>query len=492
MNTLTKTKSPERQIPATQHNNGSVASKTLKITRTAGNTTDRLTGLPPAEFGACPDYSVSSVMVDAKQQFQTIEGFGGAFTEAAASTLFKMTPGQRKEIIDAYFDPESGHGYTMGRTHINSSDFSLGNYAYTEVAGDTELKHFSIERDTKEIIPMIRMAAQAAGGPLKIFASPWSPPAWMKTTGKMNQGGKLKPEYRETWARYYCRYIQEFAKEGIPIWGLTVQNEPEATQTWDSCIYTGEEERDFVRDYLGPVLHDEDLEHVNLIIWDHNRDRMFERAKAVLDDPEAAKYVWGTGFHWYMTDSFENCQRVHDAYPDKKLLFTEGCVERGTHFGSWSPGEKYAQSIIQDLNHWTVGWVDWNLVLDETGGPNHVGNFCSAPVICDTKAGTVHFLSSYYYIGHFSRFIRPGAKRILCASTRDELEVTAFLNPGGEIAVVVLNRSEKNIHFALKHHGTAAMLESLPHSIMTLQFSNTPENNKPVKPTTVSRHQQSR
>jgi glucosylceramidase len=333
------------------------------------------------------------------------------------------------------------------------------------------LKHFSIERDRQALIPMIKAAINLTGGGLKLFASPWSPPAWMKTTGAMNRGGKLRKECRDVWANYYCRYIRAYEQEGIPIWGLTVQNEPEATQTWDSCIYTGEEERDFVRDHLGPALHRDGLEAVRLMIWDHNRDRMFERAKAVLDDPQAARYVWGTAFHWYTGDFFENCQHVHEAWPDKHLIFSEGCVEKGPHIGVWRSGEKYARSIIQDLNHWTEGWVDWNLLLDETGGPNHVGNFCSAPIICDTGADEVFFQSSYYYLGHFSRFIRPGAMRVLCASTRDELEATAFQNVDGGVAVVALNRSDKRIPFAVKCAGEAAMVESLPHSIVTLRFN---------------------
>ena len=409
-------------------------------------------------------------MVDPQRRFQKIEGFGGAFTEAAATTLCKMSPKKQEEIIHAYFNKITGHGYTLCRTHINSCDFALGNYAYTEVEGDTELKHFSIDRDRQALIPMIKEATRVAGGSLKLFASPWSPPAWMKTTERMNQGGKLKPGYREAWANYYCRYIREYEREGIPIWGLTVQNEPEAVQSWDSCIYSGEDERDFVRDYLGPALHREGLGDVKVIIWDHNRDRMYERAKVVLDDPKAAEYVWGTGFHWYVGDFFENVQRVHDAYPDKHLLFTEGCMEGGPHLSEWAPGERYARSMIQDLNHWTEGWVDWNLVLDEKGGPNHVGNYCSAPIICDTEADEVLFQSSYYYMGHFSRFIRPGAQRILCASTRDELETTVFLNPDGEVAVIVLNRSEQTIPFALKYAGLAASVVSLPHSILTLRF----------------------
>lgn len=476
MNTLTTPISPER-LRETPRHEPTPATAVLKVCQTAENTAQRLAELPPLNFEKNPHYTVSSVMVDTRCRYQTLEGFGGAFTEAAATTLRKMTPETQAEIMRAYFDPRSGHGYSLCRTHINSCDFALGNYAYTEVPGDTELRHFSIERDRQALIPMIKEATRLAGGSLKLLASPWSPPAWMKTNGKMNQGGQLMPEYRSAWARYYCRYIREYEREGIPIWGISVQNEPEATQVWDSCIYTAEEERDFVRDHLGPTLHAEGLENINLVIWDHNRDRMYERAKVVYDDPEAAKYVWGTGFHWYVGDQFENCQLVHDAYPDKKLLFTEGCCEHGTHLQAWYLGERYARSIIQDLNHWTVGWVDWNLVLDETGGPNHVNNLCSSPVICDTGTGKVIYQSSYYYIGHFSRFIRPGAERIICASTMDELESTAFMNPDGEIAVVVLNRSDKNIPFALKYNGAAALTESLPHSIQTLRFKPAHLNN---------------
>ncbi len=444
---------------------------TIKIFRTAKDTPDRLTEQPTLTFGDMPASSNATVLVDSSKSFQEIEGIGGAFTEAAAVTLYKMSPARQAEILQAYFARDKGNGYSLCRTHINSCDFSTGNYAYTEIDGDVELQHFSIDRDRQALIPMIKEAIRVARRPFKLFASPWSPPAWMKTNGQMNHGGQLKPEYRQAWANYYCRYIREYEQENIFIWGLSVQNEPEAKQTWDSCLYTGEEERDFVRDYLGPTLQQEGLADVRVIIWDHNRDQLFERAKIVFDDPAAAQYVWGAGFHWYGEDKFDNVQLVHDVYPDKKLLFTEGCQEGGTHLGEWQVGERYARSIISDLNRWTVGWVDWNMVLDETGGPNHVGNFCSAPIIADTKTDTLHYQSSYYYIGHFSRYIRPNAKRIICATTRDKLEATAFLNPNGQIAVVVLNRSEDSIPFTLKFNGLSAVTESLPHSIMTCCFA---------------------
>jgi glucosylceramidase len=411
------------------------------------------------------------VFVDPTKRFQTLEGFGGAFTEAAAVTLQKLSPANRERALRAYFDPGEGHGYSLCRTHINSCDFALGNYAYTEVAGDVELKHFTIDRDRRALLPMICDARKIAGEKLRLFASPWSPPAWMKTNGQMNRGGKLKPEYRDAWARYYVRFIQEYAKEGVPIWGLTVQNEPAAVQPWDSCEYTAEEERDFVRDHLGPTLHKAALGHIKIIIWDHNRDVIVERVRPAYDDPEAAKYIWGAGFHWYGQDKFDNIQVVHDAWPDKQLLFTEGCQEGGPHTGEWALGERYARSMINDLNRWTVGWVDWNLVLDETGGPNHVGNFCSAPIIADTRKDELLFQSSYYYIGHFSRFIRPGAQRILCATTRDDLEATAFANPDGTLAVVVLNRTDTERPYALRLPKSQAISTLPPHSISTYVLS---------------------
>lgn len=409
----------------------------------------------------------ATVFVDPASQFQILEGFGGAFTEAAAVTLQKLSPDNRQRVLQAYFDAREGHGYSLCRTHINSCDFSLGNYAYAEVPGDVDLRYFTIERDRRALLPLIRDAKKIAGEGFRLFASPWSPPAWMKTNGQMNRGGKLKPEYRDAWARYYVRFIQEYAKEGVSIWGLTVQNEPAAMQPWDSCEYTAEEERDFVRDHLGPTLHKAGLGHVKIIIWDHNRDLIVERVQPAYEDPVAAKYIWGAGFHWYVHDKFDNIQLVHDAWPDKQLLFTEGCQEGGPHIGDWSLGERYARSMINDLNRWSVGWVDWNLVLDETGGPNHVGNFCSAPIIADTRKDELIFQSSYYYIGHFSQFIRPGAQRVLCSTTRDDLEATAFDNSDGTLAVIVLNRTDLGRPITLSVNGRMANSTIPAHAIST-------------------------
>jgi glucosylceramidase len=410
---------------------------------------------------------LASVFVDSRRHFQTIEGFGGAFTEAAAVTWQKLSLIRQEEILKNYFASELGHGYTLCRVHMNSCDFSLGNYSHVEVPGDVDLAGFNIDRDRQALLPFIKAAQRVAKQPIKLLVSPWSPPAWMKSNGQMNNGGFLLPQFRQAWAQCFVRFIQAYASEGVPVWAVSVQNEPAATQRWDSCIYSAEEERDFVRDHLGPALVAAGLGHIKIVIWDHNRDHLVQRASVVYSDPEAAKYVWGAGFHWYGEPHFEQVQLTHDAWPDKQLLFTEGCQEGGPHTGSWELGERYAHNIINDLNRWTVGWIDWNLVLDETGGPNHVGNLCSAPILVDTANDALMHQSSYYYLGHFTRFIKPGAQRVLCAATRQDLECTAFVNPDGSVAVVVMNRTEQAIAFALRLGAETAATELPPHSIAT-------------------------
>ncbi|MBN8491490.1 MAG: glycoside hydrolase family 30 protein [Burkholderiales bacterium] len=400
---------------------------------------------------ALPDAAgLPRLWVDPSRRFQTLEGFGGAFTEAAAVTWLALDTQARRDFLRDYFDPQQGHGYTLCRVHMNSCDFALGNYAHVETPGDVELSSFSIERDRRALLPFIRAAQQAAGQPLQLLASPWSPPAWMKSNGQMNHGGQLLPQFRAAWAQCFVRFIQAYAAEGVPIWGVTVQNEPEATQRWDSCLYTAEEERDFVRDDLGPALAAAGLEHVKILIWDHNRDRLVERTSVVYADAEASRYVWGAGFHWYGEDHFEQLTLTHDAWPDKQLLFTEGCQEGGPHTGEWALAERYAHSMINDLNRWTVGWIDWNLLLDDSGGPNHVGNLCSAPVLADRASGALWHQSSYWAIGHFARFVRPGAQRVLCTASKQALHCTAFANPDGSVVVVAMNRSDEDLAFALR------------------------------------------
>ena len=417
---------------------------------------------PAADAGQAP-----TLYVDTTRRFQTLEGFGGAFTEAAAVTWQALPPPAREQFLVDCFDSGRGHGYTLGRVHMNSCDFALGHYAHAEQPEDFALASFGIERDRQALLPFIRAALRTAGRPIQLLVSPWSPPAWMKTNGEMAHGGRLRPECRAAWAQCFVRFIRAYEAEGVPVWAVSVQNEPMAAQRWDSCLYSAEEERDFVRDHLGPALHGAGLGHVKIVIWDHNRDAMVERAGVVYRDPEAARYVWGTGFHWYGGDHFDHVQLVHDAWPDKALLFTEGCQEGGPHLGSWEVGERYARSIINDLNRWTVGWIDWNLLLDERGGPNHVGNYCSAPILADRASGTLMHQSAYWVLGHFSRFVHPGARRVLCASARADVEATAFIDPAGEVVVIASHRHVQGAPMQLAIDGERWSVELPPHSLST-------------------------
>jgi len=440
----------------------------LKIYVTSKDDSSKRISLSPIEELSKDTAKIKSkITIEPKNQRQEILGFGGSFTEASSSIYKELDEEKKEEIIESYFG-KNGNKYSMARTHINSCDFSLGNYAHVEDENDLELKTFSLERNKISLIPMINDALKKRKNKIKIMASPWSPPAWMKTTGEMNFGGKLKSEYRDTWADYYCKFIENCEKENVPIWGLSIQNEPEAKQTWDSCLYTAEEERDFIKNHLGPSLKKHNLLDRKVIIWDHNRDVMVERARTVLSDPDAAKYVWGTGFHWYCGDHFDNVQKVHDEFPDKQLIFTEGCQEGGPHIGSWDLGERYATSIINDLNRWTVAWIDWNLILNEQGGPNHVGNYCSAPIIIDTRSQDLLYQSSYYYIGHFSRFILPGDKIINSKNTNDIIDVLSSINDQNIVNTVIQNKNESCVEVNYNRGNVNSVFSIPERSIVTV------------------------
>jgi len=453
-----------------------LAGKQILVYTTADSTDYRMSQTATLQFSdfGQPFETQPCVFVDPTKTFQTFLGIGGAITDASAETFAKLPKDKQQEVLQQYFDKENGIGYSLLRTNIHSCDFSSGSYTYVN-DGDAELKTFDIAHDEQYRLPFIKQAIAAAGGQIPLYVSPWSPPAWMKDNNSMLQGGKLKPEFFQSWANYYVKYIKALEKSGIPVWGLSVQNEPMAKQTWESCIFTAEEERDFIKNYLGPTLYKSGLKNKKLIAWDHNRDLIYQRASTILSDPAAAKYVWGIGFHWYEDwtgggEIFDNVRRVSESFPNTNLIFTEGCVERFNmpQINDWKWGEDYGRAMINDFNNGTVGWTDWNILLDERGGPNHVGNFCFAPLHADTKSGKLYYMNSFYYIGHFSKFIKPGARRIVSSTSRGHLLTTAFLNPDGQIVVVVMNQGKEKIPYRLWIAGKAAEVTSLPHSIQTL------------------------
>jgi glucosylceramidase len=457
----------------TASKNFSIDGKKVIVYTTADSSNYRLTATDTLTFANFdqPLETQPSIFVDPSHSFQTFFGIGGALTDAAAETFSKLPADKQTELLQSYYDSIKGIGYTIGRTNINSCDFSSDMYTYVG-EGDKDLKSFNIAHDEKFKIPLIKRVMATAGGKLNLFVSPWSPPGWMKDNNDMLHGGKLKPEFYDSWANYFVKYIQALEKESVPVWGLTVQNEPMAKQTWESCMYTAEEERDFIKNHLGPILQKNNLSDKKLLAWDHNRDLLYERASTLLNDPDVAKYLWGIGFHWYEIwnggHQYENVKRVTETFPGKNLMLTEACNSPFSWqtFNDWKWGENYGENMIYDFNNGAVGWTDWNILLDETGGPNHVGNFCFAPI--HVKEGTLHYMNSYYYIGHFSKFIRPGAKRIISSSNRVQLLTTAFMNQDGKLAVVVMNPTGEKFAYRMYLGQKAVEATSLPHSISTL------------------------
>lgn len=399
-------------------------------------------------------------------EYQTLEGFGGAVTDSAGYVYSLMGDGQKKEVLSKYFGRD-GMKYRLVRIPIDSCDFSLGHYEADGNETDEEFADFSFERVEKYILPLLDAAEAVYEGKLDIMLSPWSPPAYMKTNGKRNDGGKLKEEYQERWAEYICRYIGEYKKRGYHVTKLTLQNEPKAVQTWDSCVYTAQEQKKFLRDYMWPALKKHNLADIEIYLWDHNKERALEWVETVIDE-ETDKMVAGIAFHWYSGDHFEALRMLKERYPDKKLLLSEACIEYSKFSADDYLGnaQKYAHDLIGDLNEGMNVFLDWNLILDEMGGPNHVGNYCDAPYLYHTQERTLTETNILGYLWHFTHFIETGSVRIGVSRYTDELEVTAFKNKES-VVFVLLNRMEREIPAYIRMNGECAGVMVQPLSIST-------------------------
>ena len=451
--------------------------KALQVYTTAKDTELRLTKTSDQIFKdkVQPLETEVAIFINPNKTFQKYLGIGGAITDASSEVFATLDNDQQNKLLQSLFGKE-GIGYNIIRTSIHSSDFGLGSHTYIE-EGDADLKTFTIEKDKKKRIPFIKRAIELIKEDLVFYASPWSPPAFMKSNKNMLYGGKLLPEFRQSWADYYVKFIKAYEKEGIPVWGLTIQNEPMAIQRWESCIYTADEERDFLKNYLGPTLENAGLGDKKIIVWDHNRDLISDRANTIFEDPEASKYAWGIGLHWYETwtgglPKYDNLKNINESFPSKNMLFTEGCAEgfdsEKLHF--WPNAERYGNSIINDFNSGVVGWTDWNILLDERGGPNHVENFCFAPIHANTKTGELIFTPTYYYIGHFSKFIKPGAVRVSTTTSRTTIESTSFKNKDGKIITVVMNKTDSKVTYKLIVGNSESLLEIEPRAMQTIIY----------------------
>ena len=400
---------------------------------------------------------------------QRFEGFGGALTDAAGYVYSLMSKEQQEEMIHTYFgDHEKGLKYRLGRIHIDSCDFSVDQYEAMSDAADKEMKSFSLERTQKYILPLLRDVQAYLNGAIELMITPWSPPAFMKTNQDRCHGGTLLEEYKGAWANYICKYIKELTKEGCKITCLSLQNEPKAVQTWDSCVYTTEEEKEFLRDYLYPTLVQEGLGDLDIFIWDHNKERLFERAYGIIDE-ETDHMVAGLAFHWYGGDHFEAIRLVQDMYPDKKLIMSEACIEYSLSDSgdTLRNAQKYAHDIIGNMNHGMTAFYDWNLLLDETGGPNHVGNYCDAPFMFDTNQKVLEERHTLRYLWHFSHFIEAGARLIGWSRYTDTLEVTALKNPNGSIVFVIMNKEVEEKNVVLRLLSGEALFVAPGRSILT-------------------------
>ena len=463
-------------------------------TSASGNSLKEMTEFPLIEG------KLDSITILPEETYQVITGFGGSFTESSAYLLNKLSSENRNKILEAYFG-EDGAKYSLTRTHISSCDFSLSNYTYAPIEGDLELNNFSIEEDRDDLIPMIKDAMMISKDGFKIISSPWTAPPWMKDN-KAYVGGKLLPEYYDSFALFFSKYLDAYKAEGIDIWGVTPVNEPHGNgNNWESMHFSPEEETDFVQNHLGPKLESDGKGDVKILGYDQNRGGLKEWVDEMYKDEASSNYFAGAAIHWYEStyEVFpEVLQYAHNKAPEKYLIETEGCVDaevphwqddawywkkEATDWGwdwasaedkylhpKYAPVNRYARDIIGCLNNWVDGWIDWNMVLDRQGGPNWFKNWCVAPVIVDTDADEVYFTPLYYTMAHFSRYIRPEAVRIGINSTDKELAVTAAKNPDGSIAVVLFNEGSEEKSFNLKLNDQSVNLRITPQTIQTIMI----------------------
>lgn len=423
--------------------------------------------------------NIVNIYDDVKRQ--QMLGFGGALTEASAYNYSLLSDEDKKAFIDSYYSKENGIGYNFGRLHISSCDFAIDIYSNVE-EGDKTLETFNIERDKKYIIPFVKDVVAKTGEELVLFASPWSPPAYMKDNGNVIGGGKVLDEYKELWALYYVKFIKAYRNEGINISAITVQNEPKAIQTWESCQYTAEEERDFIEKYLAPVLDREGLSDIKIIIWDHNKERVYDRAKTILENPTANDRVWAVGHHWYTGDHFEALRLVEEQL-HKPNVCTEFCSSFGMDKDINVLAEKYGREICENINNYCIGICDWNVFLDECGGPYHnrdregttaiALNYteadagCYSPIMVNSKEKKFELTPVYYYVGHFSKYVKRGAYCVATTKYVKELYTCAFINPDGERVAIVMNTADTGNTVVLRYHGECTEVTLEPHSIIT-------------------------
>ncbi|XP_021949025.1 lysosomal acid glucosylceramidase [Folsomia candida] len=426
------------------------------------------------------------------KHYQKIVGFGGAFTDATGINIGHHDQNLQQLIIDQYFG-ESGLEYNIGRVPMGGADFSDRAYTYAEVENDTELASFALTSDDFNLkIPYIKEALKRKPD-LKLFASVWTAPPWMKNNNAYIGKGKLKPEYYQVWANYFVKFLQEYDKQNLTFWAISTQNEPLHGIVFDmgfNCMgWTADEQRDWIKMHLGPTLDASKFKDIKVIMFDDQRLHLKNYTEEILSDADAAKYISGIGVHWY-TDSFvppDILSTTHYNFPDYFLLATEACAGAmplqgpDVILGSWERAVNYASDIISDMNNFVAGWIDWNLVLDLSGGPNWAENFVDAPIISDKDLNLIYKQPIYYALGHFSKFIPENSIRIRHSKDNSTafagVEILSCLRPDGMVSVILLNRvnTVKKITIindsGIRNQQGFINMELLPNSISTLVYN---------------------
>ncbi len=538
-------------VSSFSQNNKKIIMKENYVTSESG---DKISRKPNISFlkGKPPKGTLIKIQPEIVKQ--KIDGIGSSFTEASAFVLAHLYKKERSQVMRKIFSDE-GADFSLARTHIGSCDFCIeGKYSYLDMKGDIELKTFSIEPDkegfntdkypgiqdsTYDLLPMIKEAIEIKNkqrdNELRIVASAWTAPPWMKDindwyikgTAENNYqgtGGTLKPEYEGTYADYLIKYLEGYKSEGVKIWSITPVNEPYGNNgQWESMQFTPETENQFIKEYLGPMLEDRLFKDVKILIYDQNRDGLERWTNVILGDPVTSKFVYGSAVHWYSSTNkvYEDVfERVHSKFPDFAIIHTEGCIDdlgkespdgigdpdrfkekdwfnndafwwnkNATDWGysaSWqglnpedhpiyTPVHRYAKNIIVSIDNWLRGWIDWNVVLDKRGGPNHAGNFCGAPIMIDTETRQVYYTPIYYVLAQFSRTIRPGdkavkAERFLDGLDNDDLYACATINNSNLLTVQLFNSTKRPLQFNLQIKDQYAIVDMVPNSLQTVRI----------------------
>jgi len=465
---------PPTQTPATVH-----------VWLTASDRSQLLEPQADVTFETDAPENEKTIYVNENHLYQQMDGFGASMTDSSAWLIYtQLNETQRNAVMSALFSPTDGIGVSITRIPMGASDFVNGEaYTYDDMPPgqtDPQLAHFSIDHDRAYIIPSLQRALEI-NPELKIMASPWSAPAWMKTSDELGHGSLL-PEFYSVYAEYFVKFIQAYEAEGVPIYAITLQNEPHhEPHSYPGLRMEPEEAVNFVKQSLGPAFEAAGIE-TKILIWDHNWDE-YDYPIAVLDDPDAKKFIDGTAFHCYGGTVIAQ-GLVHDAHPDVDIYFTE-CSG-----GAWIPS--FAEGLKRDIKdlvmgstrNWAKTVIKWNLALDTSYGP-HTGGCgnCFGFVTIDPEIETGFTTNwDYYSIGHLSKFVRNGAYRIASTSFQyDGLESVAFLNPDDSKALVISNTSSTDRSFAVRW-GSQAFSYSLPSGTLAT-FTWEGEQSIPAKPT---------